>query len=114
MKKTTIIITVILLILNLLFGYLLSAYKPFNIGFTSIVILLNGLLLYLLQSIKLKDAFAISLFFLFLTVGVIQFILGLISPQRIEDNGCVIGVIVLLAIECIVLLICSLTSKTIK
>lgn len=113
MKQTTVIITIILLAINLLFGLLLSAFKPFNVGFTSFVILLTGALVYLLQVIKLKDAFAISLSFIFSTIGVIQYVLGLISPQHIEDNGYVIATIVLLAIEVIILLICSLTSKSI-
>lgn len=70
--------------------------------------------MYLLQIIRLKDAFAISLSFIFTTLGLIQYILGLISPQRIQDNGYVIATIVMLLFEVIVLLICNITSKSIK
>ncbi len=111
MKKTTIIIAAILLVLNILLGLLLSSFKPFNIVFTSLIILLTGGLIYLLQSIKLKDAFAISLSFLFATIGLIEYILAIISPEYIPDNGYIIATIVLLAIESIILLICNLTSK---
>ncbi len=111
MKQTTVIITIILLAINLLFGLLLSAFKPFNVGFTSIVIFLTGTLVYLLQVIKLKDAFAISLSFIFTIMGIIQYVLGLISPQHMEDNGYVIATIAMLAFEVIFLLICSLISK---
>ena len=114
MKNTTIIITTILLVLNLLFGLLLSAYKPFNVGFTSIMILITGALVYLLQVIKLKDAFAISLSFIFSFMGAIEYILGILSPQHIEDNGFVIATIVMLACEVVILIICNLTSKSIK
>ena len=114
MKQTTVIITVILLAINLLFGLLLSSFKPFNIGFTSIVILITGTLVYFLQVIRLKEAFAISLSFIFSFIGIIAYILGILSPQHIQDNGYVVGAIIALALECIILLICSLTSKTIK
>jgi len=114
MKKTTIIIATILLVLNLLFGFFLSSYKIFNVGFTSIIIILTGVFVYLLQTIKLKDAFAISLSFLFAFIGIIQFILGLVSKPTLTDNWCVIIAISLLAIECIVLIIGRLTSKSVQ
>lgn len=111
MKKTTLIITALFLIVNILFGVLLSSFKPFNVAFTSIVILLTGGLIYLLQCIKMKDAFAISLSFIFAVLGIIEFILAILSPEHVPDNGYVIATIVLLAIQSIILLICNLTSK---
>lgn len=114
MKKTTLIITAILLIVNILFGVLLSSFKPFNVGFTSIVILLTGGLIYLLQCIKMKDAFAISLSFVFAVLGIIEYVLAILSPEQIPDNGHVIATIVLLVIQLIILLICNLTSNKVK
>lgn len=111
MKKTTLIITAILLIVNILFGVLLPSFKPFNVGFTSIVILLTGGLIYLLQCIKMKDAFAISLSFVFAVLGIVEYVLAILSPAHIPDNGYVIATIVLLVIQLIILLICNLTSN---
>lgn len=111
MKKTILIITAILLVTNLILGYLISAYKPFNLGFTSIVILITGCLVFLLQSIKMKDGFIISLSFIFAILGIVEFILALLAPAHIQNNGYVIATIVLLVIQFILLLICNFTSK---
>lgn len=111
MKRTIIIITAILFAVNLLFGLLLSAYKPFNVGFTSLIIIATGTLIYLLQTIKLKDAFAISLAFVYAFLGIVEYILGVTAPAHFQDNGCVIVAIVLFVIEMIITIVCSVTSK---
>ena len=111
MKKTVIIATTILLVVNLLAGLMLSGFKPFNVTFTSVIIILTGALIYLLRSIPMKDAFVISLSFLFVFIGLIEYILGVLSPESFKNNGFLLGTICLLALECIVLTICSITSK---
>ena len=114
MKNLTyIIITVMLLLVNFVAG-LLSAYEPFNVCFTSIVIVITAVLIGLLRAVKLKDAFVISLSFLFSFCGLVQFVLGCVSPPQVEDNGCLIASVVILAFEIIVLLICNYTSKRIE
>ena len=114
MKKLIIIIAAILLAVNLLAGLLLSAYEPFNICFTSIVIIATTILICLLDTIRLKTAFAISLSGLFLVGGLAGFILGCVSPSQIEDNGCIIAAALGLALEIAILLICNFTSKRIE
>ena len=114
MKKLIIIIAAILLAVNLLAGLLLSAYEPFNICFTSIVIIATTILICLLDTIRLKTAFAISLSGLFLVGGLAGFILGCVSPSQIEDNGCIIAAALGLAVEIAILLICNFTSKRIE
>lgn len=113
-KRTLIIVTLLLLLVNFLAGLLLSAYEPFNVCFTSIVIVVTAVLVNLLYSVRLKEAFAISLSFLFSFCGFVQFILGCVSPPEAEDNGCLIASLVILVFEVIVLLICNLISKAIK
>ena len=114
MKKLIIIIAAILLAVNLLAGLLLSTYEPFNICFTSIVIIATTILICLLDTIRLKTAFAISLSGLFLVGGLAGFILGCISPSQIQDNGCIIAAALGLAVEIAILLICNFTSKRIE
>lgn len=114
MKKLTIIIATILLAVNLLAGLLLSAYEPFNICFTSIVIIATTILICLLDTIRLKTAFAISLSGLFLVGGLAGFILGCVSPSQIQDNGCIIAAALGFAVEIAILLICNFTSKRIE
>ena len=103
-----------MLAVNLLAGLLLSAYEPFNICFTSIVIIATTILICLLDTIRLKTAFAISLSGLFLVGGLAGFILGCVSPSQIQDNGCIIAAALGLAVEIAILLICNFTSKRIE
>ena len=114
MKKLTVIIAAILLAVNLLAGLLLSAYEPFNICFTSIVIIATTILICLLDTIQMKTAFAISLSGLFLVGGLAGFILGCVSPSQIQDNGCIIAAVLGFAVEIAILLICNFTSQKIK
>ena len=114
MKKLTVIIAAILLAVNLLAGLLLSAYEPFNICFTSIVIIVTAVLICLLDTIQMKTAFAISLSGLFLVGGLAGFILGCVSPSQIQDNGCIIAAVLGFAVEIAILLICNFTSQKIK
>lgn len=111
MKKSVIVVTIVLLAVNLLAGLLLSGFESFNIVFTSIVIALTGGLVYLLRLVPMKDAFVVSLSFLFILLGLVEYILGILSPDRFEDNGFLLGTVFLLAIEGILLTICSITSK---
>ena len=71
MKNLTLTVGGIALALNLLFGVLLSGYSWFNVGFTSIVIVLTTLLIYLLRALPMKDGYAIGLSFFFLLMGVV-------------------------------------------
>ena len=114
MKRTVVILSIILLGLNVLFGILLSAYAPFNVTFTSIVIAANAFLIILLYETGLKDAFVISLTLGYLIAGFLEFVMGLLSRPHIQDNGWLIAVILLIAAQVSLLLICRKISKTIK
>lgn len=114
MKTVFLTTGTILFAANGLFGLLLSGYEDFNLVFTSIVIAVTTLLLYLLQTITLKDGLVPGLGFMFALFGIVGYILGLISPSEVQDNGYVIASVVLLAIEAISLIMCHITSKSIK
>ena len=114
MKKVTLIIAFLMLVLNVVFGLILTAYTPFKVCFSSATIIVTAVLICLLSTVRLKDAFAISLSFLFSFLGLVQFILGCCSPNTFTDNGCIVAALVLLAFEVSVLLICNLVSTRIK
>ena len=114
MKTVFLTTGTILFAVNGLFGFLLSGYDNFNLAFTSIVIAVTTLLLHLLHTITLKDGFVPGLGFMIALFGIICYILGLISPDKVQDNGYVITSVVLLVIEVIALVICHITSKSIK
>lgn len=114
MKNLTLTVGGIALALNLLFGVLLSGYAWFNVGFTSFVIILTTLLIYLLRVLPMKDGYVIGLSFFFLLLGVVEFILGLISRPTVSDNGIVIATVLMFAFEAVLLIICSSISKRVK
>ena len=114
MKNLTFIIGGIALVLNLLFGALLSGYSWFNVGFTSLVIVLTALLIYLLRVLPMKDGFVIGLSFFFLLLGVVELILGFVSRPTVTDNGLVIATVLMLAFEAVLLIICSSISKRVS
>jgi hypothetical protein len=114
MKNITLIVGIILLIANLLFGSILSIYPAFNMWLNCGVIVAGTVLLYTVGQIALKDGFKISLSFLFGTLGFICFILGLFTPQQYTDNWYLIAIILIVAFEAIILTVAHIISKTIK
>ena len=111
MKKILLILGIVLLIANVLFGLIITSYELFNICVTSTVIILTSLSLIYLSSSKLKDAFKISLLFMFGFIGVIEFILGTMAPKEFKNNWYLMIIIVLLIIEFVFLLFGQLLSK---
>jgi hypothetical protein len=114
MKNITLITGIILLVANLLFGSILSIYPAFNMCLNCGVIAATTALLYLLRLITLKDGFYVSLSILFGIFGFMEFILGLIAPQRYENNWYLIAIILIVALEAILLTITHIISKRIK
>ena len=111
MKIITLIIGIILLVVNLLFGAIVSSYPSFNMWLNCGVIVETTALLYLLRAITLKDSFYISLYMLFGILGFIAFILGLYAPQKFADNWFLITIILIMAFEAIVLSVTHIVSK---
>ena len=114
MKKVIILSCMVLLIANLLFGAILSSYGRCNVALSSSVILVTGILLFLTDTINLEDGYKVSLMLLFAIVGVLEFILSLIAPNRFTDNWWLILVIGLMAAEAILLIITNTVSNKIK
>ena len=114
MKKVIILSCMVLLIANLLFGAILSSYGRCNVALSSSVILVTGILLFLTDTINLEDGYKVSLMLLFAIVGVLEFILSLIAPNRFTDNWWLILVIGLMAAESILLIITNTVSNKIK
>ena len=114
MKRTILILGGLALIVNVLFGLLLSGYSYFNMGVNCGVIALNTALLFCLYQFNMRDAFRISLSFLFVLVGLIELILGCFMQQKFQDNGYLIAMIVLLFIEIVLIVETKILSNKIK
>ena len=114
MKKTILFATLAMLVVNILAGLLLSSYHTFNMLATSVVILFTTALMYITESITMKDAFRVSLPLVFAILGLVMFLLMLFSKPQLQDNWRVIVSLVIILIEAMVLYITYRVSKAIK
>ena len=102
MKNLSLIIGLILLALNIIAGFLLSAYQTHSLVITSIIIAVTTLLNHCSSRLRLKDAFKISLPFLFSVFGVVEFILGFFVKKELTDDYYLISILVLFVIQVII------------
>ena len=114
MKHLNLIIGGIILLLNVLIGLLVSSYSTFNICLTSGIIILSFAFIEILKYSKLRDAFRISLTFVFAFLLIVCMVLGVLSPETFKDNGYIIAIFVILAIEVILLLSARFISQNVN
>lgn len=114
MKKTILFVTIAALVVNIVAGLLLSSYHTFNVLATSMVIAFTATLMYITECITMKDAFRVSLPFVFAFLGLMMFLLMLFSKSQLQDNWCVIVSLVLLLFEILVLYVTHRICMTIK
>lgn len=114
MKKLLLICGCLALVLNVLLGLLLSHYDYFNMGVNCGVIALNSVLLLCLYWLNMRDAYRISFSFLFSFFALVEIILGCLMPQKLQDNGYLIAIIVLIFIEITLIVITNLMSNRIN
>lgn len=111
MKRLIILITIILLVVNGLLGFILNAYHSTNAYLNTAVIILSGVVAWIISSTHLKDAFKVSLTSLFAIVGVMEYILGFFAPTEWGNNWFAILVIVVWAIEIIMVLLTNYVTN---
>ncbi len=114
MKQSIIIVALVLLVVNALLGVAITSYNTTAMILNSIVIVANALLMLGVSSLHLHDGFRYSLYCLFSIATVVEFIIGMFSPDHFNDNGALIINVVLLAIEIILLLAANVTSKNVS
>ena len=111
MNKINLIIGVLCLIVNIICGLVLSFYPAFNCGVSSAVIVLNMGIMHLVSTIQLKDAFRISLNFLFPILAIIEFFMALFAPERFQNNGFIIFISITILIKAVILVITNTLSN---
>lgn len=114
MKQIIIVIGIVLLVANLLFGLILSSYEVFNLFVSSLIIVATTALLFCLNVITLKDGFKISLHVLFFILGAIEFVLSLFLSKTFENNWLLLVIVVSLAIQSIILVATHNVSVKVK
>lgn len=103
MKSISLIVGGILVAVNLLFGLLLSSYSLFNMWFTTVVLILTTIFVYVVNATRISDAAKVSFSILLPLAGIIKLVMAIASPERIEDNWCVIGCVILTVIEIVMI-----------
>ena len=113
MKKIYIIIGVIAVLVNSLFGVIFKNYETFNWITADAVIILNVLLLLILSHSKISDGFKVALNFIFPVLGFVSFLLSIKLENKLENNILLSSIIILLSLQTILLIITN-TLKTKK
>lgn len=114
MKKTILFATLAVLVVNILAGLLLSSYHTFNMVGTSVVVVFTAVLMYITESITMKDAFRVSLPFLFAFLGLVMFLLMLFSKSQLQDNWRVIVSLIIMLVDAVIIYITYRVSKQAK
>lgn len=103
MKNIVYATTALMILLNIICGLIIPEYEVLNIIMTSIIIILNMVLVVVALK-KLNDAFKISLSFLFSFLCIVECVLSVLSPQEIESNYYIIGICSMLILQIIILI----------
>ena len=115
MTKTIIYLGIVATVVNLLFGWILSAYGGVNLGAsTGVIVLTTALWIAVAQWLPLKAGFRVSLSTIVPALGALQFLLAVLMPNRVEDNVCLILIILLLALEAVAVLAAHGVSQKIR
>ena len=95
MKTITIILGLFALAVNIMIGVIVPAYPQFNMWLNTAIIGVHALLILSTLIVNLRDAFRISLGYLFSTLCVSMLVWGFFSIPQFENN---ISLIVMFAI----------------
>ena len=114
MKSLAPLIGLILIIINISVCLIFSGYEWLNAILSSVIILVNVLLVLWINSMGLKDGFRISLDLLIPFMGLIAFFCVACSAPQIEDNGGIIAAICITAFQAILILICRAVSNYVE
>ena len=107
MKKTVLIIGVVLILFNTIIGGLLTSYQQINVKLVDVSILLTVALIYNVIESKIADGLRIGLTVLFSITGLIRLIFAFSSNEDVKDNLSIILLLVILSFE----VICFVLSK---
>lgn len=93
MKSYLLFSSIIFVAVNLLAGLLLTSYSQENVLMSTGVIVANTILLLAVSSSSIKSPFKLSMSIIFPVFALLEFVLTIISPNRYQDNGYLVAVI---------------------
>ena len=104
MKNYILSIGVLFLVLNVLVGLICPSLTWVNILASSAVILLNTVLAYLMTGDSIKTPFKITLLFIILIITIIEYLIAIFMPNKLENNFALIAILIFLFVEIIIYL----------
>lgn len=114
MKQVILTLGVVFLLSNIAFGFVLDAFNTFNVAFSSGAIVVTTIILLLVDYIKLKDAFKVSLYLINAVCGLIEYIIGIAVERNMPNNWYYVVLIMILTFQSILLTATNITSKKIS
>lgn len=114
MKAIIFIIGLFALIMNFVIGVIFPSYNQFNMYLISAIIGVQTLLLLAVLMINLKDAFRISLSYIYSIIYITMLILGFITAPRFENNILLLLMFATVLVEILIIIIANYTTKAIK
>lgn len=102
MKNIFLIGGILAILFNSLAGFILSDYLTFNWVLADVSILVSTGLIYALYFKYLDNVFKAVFTFLFLTSGLIRYLLCLFAPSEMENNWFIIMIAGLISMEVLV------------
>lgn len=112
MKNIYILIGIVAVLINSLFGIIFRDYKTFNWISADAVIILNIILLLVLSHSKISDGFKVAMNFILPFIGFVIFVLTVKLENKLENNYLLSGILILFSVQVILLvLIKSLKIK---
>jgi hypothetical protein len=99
MSKIIIYLGSLLVVVNTIIGLLISNYLPFNWLSIDVILIINTFLLSKLSNDNISNGYKISLSFIYPFLCFVSVVLALLSPQKLQDNYYIIGLIFILLIE---------------
>lgn len=110
MAKQSPIFISLLLVINIVAGFVLSCYPIFNMVMNCVVLCIALILIYFCNKKEMEPAYRMSLAFILPTFTIIELIIGCFSPSHIKDNWGIIAILCCMAFES--LLIYSVIRKS--
>lgn len=114
MRQLILTLGAIFLLVNIALGLALKSFETFNLVFSSGIIIATTIILFLVDYIKMKNAFKISLFLINGVCGLIEYVIALIAERDIPNNWYYVVLIVILAFQLILITTTNITSKKIS
>lgn len=105
MKNTLLLIGITLILLNCFAGLVLESYQKFNWLISSLIILINTILMYYITISRIQKGLKVTLSFIFSVSTLITYAISIKLENKFEDNFLILLIAAILSFQIIVLII---------